>query len=209
MDLAFDNKNLHIKKNKFDINLILTNNGKELILRKYGFKDWDTLCAAVGRGGIKEGHVLNKLYDNYIMELEKTTTVEEKFQNKSVTNRTINNDSGVQVSGLNDASIRFSKCCSPIPGDEIVGFITRGRGVSIHRTDCANILNSNKVKTKDNNAAFVYLNVSFAAGLKPSIKFDPPLTMTSTPSPGGSETLPSSPSLTCAQVSISSTSHSV
>ena len=136
----------HIKKNKFDINLILTNNGKELILRKYGFKDWDTLCAAVGRGGIKEGHVLNKLYDNYIMELEKTTTVEEKFQNKSVTNRTINNDSGVQVSGLNDASIRFSKCCSPIPGDEIVGFITRGRGVSIHRTDCANILNIDEIE---------------------------------------------------------------
>ncbi len=56
---------------------------------------------------------------------------------------------------------------------------------------------------------FTYLHVSFAAGLKPSIKFDPAPTMTSTPSPGGSETLPSSPSLTCAQVSISSTSQSV
>ena len=49
--------------------------------------------------------------------------------------------SGIVVKGIADLSVRFSKCCSPVPGDEIVGFITRGRGVSIHRTDCANIIN--------------------------------------------------------------------
>ncbi len=49
--------------------------------------------------------------------------------------------SGIVVKGIHDVAVRFSKCCSPIPGDEIVGFVTRGRGVSIHRTDCVNVLN--------------------------------------------------------------------
>ena len=49
--------------------------------------------------------------------------------------------SGIVVKGLNDLAVRFSKCCSPVPGDEIIGFVTRGRGVSIHRTDCVNVMN--------------------------------------------------------------------
>ena len=49
--------------------------------------------------------------------------------------------SGIVVRGIADVSVRFSKCCSPVPGDEIVGFVTRGRGISIHRTDCVNMLN--------------------------------------------------------------------
>ena len=48
---------------------------------------------------------------------------------------------GIVVKGIHDVAVRFSKCCSPVPGDEIVGFVTRGRGISIHRTDCINILN--------------------------------------------------------------------
>ena len=48
---------------------------------------------------------------------------------------------GITVSGIYDVSVRFSKCCNPVPGDEIVGFVTRGRGVSIHRTDCINMIN--------------------------------------------------------------------
>ena len=48
---------------------------------------------------------------------------------------------GIVVRGIHDVAVRFSKCCSPIPGDEIVGFVTRGRGITIHRTDCVNILN--------------------------------------------------------------------
>ncbi|MDE6319568.1 MAG: ACT domain-containing protein, partial [Lachnospiraceae bacterium] len=49
--------------------------------------------------------------------------------------------SGIVVKGIHDVAVRFSKCCSPVPGDEIVGFVTRGRGISIHRTDCMNIMN--------------------------------------------------------------------
>ena len=49
--------------------------------------------------------------------------------------------SGIAVKGIADLSVRFSKCCSPVPGDEILGFVTRGRGISIHRTDCVNVMN--------------------------------------------------------------------
>ena len=49
--------------------------------------------------------------------------------------------SGIVVKGVDDVAVRFSKCCSPVPGDEIIGFVTRGRGVSIHRTDCVNVIN--------------------------------------------------------------------
>ncbi len=49
--------------------------------------------------------------------------------------------SGIVVKGIHDVAVRFSKCCNPIPGDEIVGFVTRGRGITIHRTDCVNVLN--------------------------------------------------------------------
>ena len=54
--------------------------------------------------------------------------------------------SGIVVKGINDMAVRFSKCCNPVPGDEIVGFVTRGRGMSIHRTDCINIINLSDVE---------------------------------------------------------------
>ena len=54
--------------------------------------------------------------------------------------------SGIIVKGIDDVAVRFSKCCNPVPGDEIVGFITRGRGVSIHRTDCVNMLHLSEIE---------------------------------------------------------------
>ena len=62
--------------------------------------------------------------------------MEEKANAKS----SKKSDSGVVVKGIGDVSVRFSRCCNPVPGDEIIGFVTRGRGVSIHRTDCSNII---------------------------------------------------------------------
>ena len=67
--------------------------------------------------------------------------VAENAQNASNNPAKMKSKSGIVVKGIHDIAVRFSKCCSPVPGDEIVGFVTRGRGVSIHRTDCINILN--------------------------------------------------------------------
>lgn len=112
---------------------------------KYGFRDWDAVLAAIGHGGLKEGQVVNKLLEEYKKEYQKNITDEQVLEaindqeNKPVVHR--KQRGGIIVKGIDDVAARCSKCCSPVPGDEIVGFVTRGRGVSIHRTDCINVMN--------------------------------------------------------------------
>lgn len=116
----------------------------EAVLRKYGFRDWDSVLAAIGHGGLKEGQVFNKLVEAYDKENKKNLTVEQVLEAASETQEKLHiakSKSGIVVKGIHDVAVRFSKCCNPIPGDEIVGFVTRGRGITIHRTDCVNVLN--------------------------------------------------------------------
>ena len=117
----------------------------EIVMRKYGFRDWDAVMAAIGHGGLKEGQVANKLQELYDADHKKNLTDEEVMrevaENASKPRIHHSGNSSIVVKGIHDVAVRFSKCCSPVPGDEIVGFITRGRGVSIHRTDCVNIVN--------------------------------------------------------------------
>mgnify|MGYP002853674334 CR=1 FL=1 len=121
------------------------------VIRKYGFQDWEQVMASVGRGGIKEGQVVNRLIDMYERDHTVTPTDEEVIrsvaqgsQNKE-SSRPRRSNSGISVKGQNDVDVHFSKCCNPVPGDEIVGFITRGHGVSVHRTDCVNVINMGDV----------------------------------------------------------------
>lgn len=117
----------------------------DAIMKKYGFRDWDSVLAAVGHGGLKEGQIINKLVEVY-EKTEKHTMSDEDIAshiNQSTHSERpvqIKSRSGITVKGTDDVAVRFSKCCAPLPGDEIVGFVTRGRGVSIHRTDCVNII---------------------------------------------------------------------
>ena len=116
----------------------------EAVLRKYGFRDWDSVLAAIGHGGLKEGQVFNKLVEAYDKENMKNLTDEQVLEAASETQEKLHiakSKSGIVVKGIHDVAVRFSKCCNPIPGDEIVGFVTRGRGITIHRTDCVNVLN--------------------------------------------------------------------
>ena len=116
----------------------------EVVLRKYGFRDWDSVLAAIGHGGLKEGQVFNKLVEAYDKENKKNLTDEQVLEAASETQEKLHiakSKSGIVVKGIHDVAVRFSKCCNPIPGDEIVGFVTRGRGITIHRTDCVNVLN--------------------------------------------------------------------
>lgn len=117
----------------------------DAVERKYGFHDWDAVLAAIGHGGLKEGQVINRMQELYdkdhpkvLSNEEVLESVAENNQNKPVLMRP---QSSIVVKGVHDVAVRFSKCCSPLPGDEIVGFVTRGRGVSIHRTDCINVIN--------------------------------------------------------------------
>lgn len=120
-------------------------------LRKYGFRDWDSLLASVGHGGLKEGQVVNKLQEEYNKKNQATLTNEQilkkiednkvKVSSENAGQKGNKKLSGIIVEGIDDLAVRFSKCCNPVPGDEIVGFVTRGRGISIHRTDCINVMN--------------------------------------------------------------------
>ncbi|MDE7299828.1 MAG: bifunctional (p)ppGpp synthetase/guanosine-3',5'-bis(diphosphate) 3'-pyrophosphohydrolase [Lachnospiraceae bacterium] len=117
----------------------------EACMRKYGFRDWDSIYAAVGHGGLKEGQIVNKLVEEYEKKHRKELTDEKVLEaiseNKSERPAPVSAKGGIVVQGIHDVAVHFSKCCSPVPGDEIVGFVTRGRGVSVHRTDCVNIIN--------------------------------------------------------------------
>ncbi len=114
----------------------------ERVFTKYGFRDWDSVVAAIGHGGLKEGQVVNKLIEEYDKHNKKTITDAEVLDlvNDNKENKAKKTSGGIVVKGIDDVAVRFSKCCSPVPGDEIVGFVTRGRGISIHRTDCINIM---------------------------------------------------------------------
>ncbi len=125
----------------------------EKVMRKYGFRNWDAVLAAIGHGGLKEGQVINKLQEEYNKKNVKLTdedvleTLDASGSSSShvtvsaAAEKAGKTRTGIVVKGLHDLSVRCSRCCSPVPGDEIVGFVTRGRGISIHRTDCINILN--------------------------------------------------------------------
>ena len=124
---------------------IMKPENQEKTLNKYGFKDWNSLLASVGHGGLKEGQVVNKLVEENEKRKKAEVTdndvlegiVQQEAKNKDKYKKT---RGGIVVKGIHDVAVRFSKCCNPVPGDEIVGFVTRGRGVTIHRTDCVNVL---------------------------------------------------------------------
>ena len=117
---------------------------QESVLRKYGFRDWDSVMAAVGHGGLKEGQVVNRLVEEYEKAKKKAVTdakiIENAGDSRDKKLRISKSRNGIIVKGIDDVAVRFSRCCNPVPGDEIVGFVTRGRGVTIHRTDCVNML---------------------------------------------------------------------
>lgn len=115
------------------------------VTEKYNFRDWESVCAAIGHGGLKEGQVMNRLVEEYERDHCKQVSDEEILSQMSpegaeVVHRPRHSKGGIIVKGIDDVAVHFSKCCSPVPGDKIVGYVTRGRGVSIHRSDCINVL---------------------------------------------------------------------
>lgn len=118
----------------------------EAVYEKYGFHDWDALMAAIGHGALKEGQVINKMLE--IVEKDKHVHMTDEMVLEEINDTNAakhmrpkgKNSAGIVVKGIDDVAVRFTKCCNPLPGDDIVGFITRGRGVSIHRNDCVNVM---------------------------------------------------------------------
>ena len=141
--------NAYCKAKSINLPNLLKPEFMEKTMNKYGFRDWDSVLAAVGHGGLKEGQIVNKLLEEYDKQHAAEITDSDILSNAQGDNETKTRPSsskgGIVVKGIDDVAVRFSKCCSPVPGDEIVGFVTRGRGVSIHRTDCVNMINMSEL----------------------------------------------------------------
>lgn len=130
------------RKQGYTLSQLLKTEWVESIWKKYGFNSLDDMYAAIGYGGITTNQVLLRLIDEYKKankaEPQKIHDLTFKEKNKQQKQRKPAGR-GVKVKGIENVMVRFSKCCNPLPGDEITGYITRGRGVSIHRTDCVNL----------------------------------------------------------------------
>ena len=110
------------------------------MLDRYKFKNLDDMYAAVGFGAISAGKIIARMLQEYRKE-HKEENLEEKIEELTKQRKRIRktSDSGIIVKGIDNCLVKLSRCCNPVPGDEIIGYITKGRGVSIHRKDCTNI----------------------------------------------------------------------
>ncbi len=118
----------------FSYNQLFKPEWTEAVLKKYGLHNLDDLFAAVGYGGLTVNKALSRLKEEYRLahKNDKPTISTTQKKRRSSGN-------GVIVEGIDNCLVRLSRCCNPVPGDSIVGYITRGRGVSVHRADCPNI----------------------------------------------------------------------
>ncbi|MCY8233610.1 RelA/SpoT family protein [Priestia endophytica] len=134
-----------IRQMEFDLKEVLTAENLKRVTEKFNFSNEEDMYAAVGYNGITALQVANRLTDKWRkqrdleqQEAALKETVEEVNRTNKVQKKK-RRDSGVRVKGVDNLLVRISKCCNPVPGDEIVGFITKGRGVSVHRDDCPNV----------------------------------------------------------------------
>ena len=111
------------------------------MLNRYKYKDLDEMYAAVGFGANSAGKVIARMLIEYRKD-HKEEEIEEKLEelSKAKTDKKAKPSSnGIIVKGIDNCLVKLSKCCNPLPGDEIIGYITKGRGVSVHRKDCVNV----------------------------------------------------------------------
>jgi len=108
------------------------------VYKKYNFNSVDDLYASVGYGGLTAQKIVLRLNEEYIKIKKEKGEVKQPIIQIHDKKKKVNN-SGVTVKGIDNCLVRLSGCCNPVPGDDIVGFITKGRGVSVHRADCANM----------------------------------------------------------------------
>ncbi|MDQ0231517.1 RelA/SpoT family protein [Metabacillus malikii] len=132
-----------IKNLDFDIKQVMTADNLQRVAEKFNFANEEDMYAAVGYNGVTALQVANRLTEKWRKirdKEEQEKNIQEVVKDtKQFPTTARKRDAGVQVKGIDNLLIRLSKCCNPVPGDDIVGFITKGRGVSVHREDCPNV----------------------------------------------------------------------
>src|SRR5699024_9430483 len=127
-----------IKELGYPLKEVLTEENIKRVCEKFNFVNEEDLYAAVGYQGITSSLIVTRLTDKIRKEREKEeNTLANSEEVKTIVNK--KSDTGVIVEGLDSVLVRLSRCCNPVPNDDIVGYITKGRGVSVHRSDCPNI----------------------------------------------------------------------
>jgi len=112
------------------------------ILKRLSFPTFEDMYAAIGYGGLSGQKAVGKVRDELIRLSKPGKSLVERINEAPKPERKTKAVQGIVVEGVDNCLVKFSRCCSPVPGDDVVGFITRGHGVSVHRTDCANYLNT-------------------------------------------------------------------
>jgi guanosine-3',5'-bis(diphosphate) 3'-pyrophosphohydrolase len=134
-----------LKKESLSYSQLFKPEWVDLILKKYTFNTLDDLFSSIGYGAITARRVVSRLKEEYRKTLKPEELVGQDLK-QAVQARSrqkkIPGENGIVVKGLHNCLVRLSRCCNPVPGDDIIGYITRGRGVSVHRRDCINILNN-------------------------------------------------------------------
>ncbi|MBD7967420.1 RelA/SpoT family protein [Paenibacillus gallinarum] len=120
----------------------LTDDKLQEVAKRFAFNDIDDMLCAIGFSGITASQIVTRLTEKLRKEQEETNLLELTTERKDIKvapERKVQHTNGVRVKGIDNLLVRFARCCNPVPGDEIVGYVTRGRGVSVHRTDCPNL----------------------------------------------------------------------
>lgn len=133
-----------LKRLGLDRAVLATDDNLQEVAKKFNFNDIEDMMSAVGFGGITAAQICTRLTDKLRKETEEAQTkalelTSEVKEVKAPLEKKNRPTHGVRVKDVDNMLVRFARCCNPVPGDPIVGYITRGRGVSIHRADCTNI----------------------------------------------------------------------
>ncbi|MGB3302264.1 RelA/SpoT family protein [Gordonia sp. (in: high G+C Gram-positive bacteria)] len=127
-----------VRRGGLPVHRLLSGESITALAKEFGFNDVDALYTAVGDHHVPAGRVVHRL----VAMLGGVDAAEEEIANRATpsttTRRRQSGDSGVVVEGVDNILVKLAKCCTPVPGDEILGFVTRGGGVSVHRVDCTN-----------------------------------------------------------------------
>ena len=138
VDLGKEICQREFKKYHLDFGKLIKSGEMNKIISDLSFQSVDDLMAEVGYGNVSSNQIIGKLIPPEKLEIEK----KEESRLKRLAKKIRREPSGIQIRGIEDMMVRFARCCNPLPGDAISGYITRGRGVTVHTADCPNVLGS-------------------------------------------------------------------